>query len=150
MRAEQQLQEDLNEAMKARDHVRVSVLRMLLAAVKNRAIADQKKADGLSDETIREVIRSEIKKRKDARDIYQKASQHSRADAERTEYEILEAYLPPELADDAIREIVKNIIRERGASGMPDFGNIMKAAMEKVHGRSSGACVAAIVRKALS
>lgn len=146
----EQLREDLNEALKARDRARVSVLRMLLAAIANRAITDRKKAEGLSDETISEVIRSEAKKRKDACDIYQKANQHSRAAAEKSECEILEAYLPSELADDVIGAIVKGVIQARGASGPADFGVVMKETMTKVKGRSSGGRVAAMVRDALS
>lgn len=145
----ERLRGDLNEALKARDHTRVSVLRMLLAAIANRAIADRKKTEGLSSETILDVIRSEVKKRKDAYGIYQKIDQHSRADAEKAECEILNAYLPSELADDAIREIIKDIIQTRGVC-TADFGSVMKETMTKVKGRASGGRVAAIVRDALS
>lgn len=142
-----QFRKNLNEALKARDGVRVRVLRMLIAAMENRAIADRKKEDGLSDEAVREVIRSEIKKRKDARDIYQKANQPARAEAEKAEYEILETYLPPELSDDAIRAIAKDAFRECGLSHPADFGTVMKMTMAKVKGHSSGGRVAAIVRE---
>ncbi len=142
----QQILSDLTKAMKEKDAVRVSAIRMLISSIRNKEIALLKKDAGLSDEEVIHVIRSEVKKRKEAAEEFEKGSRHEMAESELTEAQILEVYLPAELSDDELHVLVKEAIRESGATGEKDFGKAMKSAQAAVKGRALGERVAEMVR----
>ena len=145
----QQISDNLKEAMKQKDALRVSTLRMLLAAIQNKEIQLTKKDTGLSEDELLQVIRSEVKKRKEAAAEFEKGKRGEMADQERREAEILEAYLPLELSDEELAAVVEKAIADCGASLPKDFGVVMKAAMTVVEGRAAGNRVAEAVRKSL-
>src|SRR3989344_6458829 len=114
MTLKQRLQEDLVGALKQGDAERRSTLAMVQAAVKNKEIEKGKKEEGLSDEEIVEVLRSEAKRRKDAVREYEKASRPELAQKERAELAIIESYLPAQLSDDEIHTELAAGITEAG------------------------------------
>ena len=139
---------DLKSAMRARDELRVSVLRMLISAVRNKEI--EKRGRGgdsvLTDDEQMAVVRSEAKKRRDAIEGYTKAGRAESAAQEQAEKNILEEYLPVEMSDDELKKLLEPLVK--GAS-MSDFGRIMGLAMKAVAGRASGDRVGAIVKELL-
>lgn len=145
-----QISADLKAAMIAKDGVKTTTLRMLMSAIQNRAITERKKDIGLSDEEILEVIRQEVRKRRDAVSEYTKANRADLAESEAQEAEILAVYLPPELDDAEVTRLVEESIRATSATSMADFGKVMKAVVATIGTRASGDRVAAIVKKLIS
>lgn len=145
-----QISADLKAALIAKDSEKATTLRMLLSAMQNRAINDRKKDVGLSNEEILEVIRQEVRKRRDAASEYTKANRADLADAESHEAEILAVYLPPELGDDEVTRLIEESIRAVSATSMVDFGKVMKSVVAVIGSRASGDRIAAIVKTLLS
>ena len=145
----QRLRADLTAAMKARDVLRTRTLRMTLTAVTNEEVAGAA-ARELTDDEVRKVITREAKKRRDAAEAFDAAGRESQAAAERAEGEVLAGYLPAQLSDDDLAQIVTAAIEETGAAGMSAMGQVMKAVTPRVAGRADGARVAAEVRRRLS
>jgi uncharacterized protein len=143
------LRADLTAAMKARDDVRTRTLRMALTSVANEEVAGPA-ARELTDDEVMRVLTKEAKKRKDAAEAFDAAGRENQAAAERAEGEVLAAYLPAQLSDDELAQIVTTVIDETGASGMSAMGQVMKAATARVAGRAEGGRVAAEVRRRLS
>ena len=143
------LRADLTAAMKARDDVRMRTLRMALTSVANEEVAGTAARELTDDEVVRVLIR-EAKKRKDAAEAFDAAGRENQAAAERAEGEVLAGYLPAQLSDDDLAQIVTDVIDETGASGMSAMGQVMKAATPRVAGRAEGSRVAAEVRRRLS
>jgi hypothetical protein len=146
----QTLEADLKEAMKAGNDVVRSTLRMLLSAVRNKEIEIRKKDIGLSDEEVIETINTEVKRRRDAIEGFQKGSRPELAAAEEAELLVLQKYLPPELADEELARVVQNGIRETNAKSEKDFAAVMKAIMPVLKGKASGDRISAIVKRKLS
>ena len=143
------LRADLTTAMKARDDVSMRTLRMALTSVANEEVAGPAARELTDDEVVR-VLTREAKKRKDAAEAFDAAGRENQAAAERAEGEVLAAYLPAQLSDDELAQIVTAVIDETGASGMPAMGQVMKAATARVAGRAEGGRVAAEVRRRLN
>lgn len=141
-----QIAEDMRAAMKARDAVRVSTLRMVMAAVKN---AQVEKGHELADDEAVEVIAREAKRRKESIEAYDNAARAELADKERAELAVLEGYLPERLSDEELAALVDQAVAETGASSPKEMGAVMKALMPKVKGRADGAAVSAAVRARL-
>lgn len=144
------IETDLKEALRAGDSLRVSVLRLALAAIANKTIALVKKDVGLSDEEVSDVLRTEIKKRKDSVEQFRSGGREDLAQKEEKELQILQAYLPPDLAQAELERIVAESVREAGVSGPQDFGKVMKQAMSVLKGRADGSRVSEAVKKALA
>lgn len=144
----EKLRQDLKSAMQAKNAERVSTLRMLFAAVKNREIEERKK-DGLGDEEILEVVVKEAKKRKDAILEFESAGRAELAATEKMELEILQEYLPAELPDEEVRRIVQGGIREIGGADPKKFGELMKVIMPTLKGRASGDRITRIAKEEL-
>lgn len=139
---------DLKKAIRAKEEIIVSTLRMLISAIRNKEIAQRKGDRGtLSDEQIVEVIGSEIKKRKDSVEAYQSANREDLAQKEEAEMKILEKYLPEQLSDQELESIVKEVV---DSADDKNFGSIMGQVMAKVKGKTDGNKVSAIVKKLLS
>jgi uncharacterized protein YqeY len=145
-----QLRRDLTTAMKSRDELRASTLRMVLTAVTNAEVAG-KQARELSDDDIVGVLTSEAKKRREAATAYDDAGRSESAAKERAEAEVIAGYLPAQLSRDEVAEIVRAAIERTGASeeGMRAMGKVMGVVQPQVRGRADGGAVAAEVRRQL-
>jgi len=135
------------EALKARDEIRLSTLRLLSSALNYEFIAKQHK---LSEEEELVVVGREAKKRKDAIEAYQKVEAFDRAEKEQKELKILEEYLPQQMPDIELIKLVDEAISQTGAKIVADFGKVMGAVMPKVQGRAGGDRVSALVKEKLS
>lgn len=145
------IETDLRESMKARDKARTSALRMAIAALKNRAVADGLGPQGrLDDEVVQQVLASETKRRREAATAFRDAGRTESAEAEEAEAEVYAAYLPRQLGDDELAGIVDETIAELGAEGPQQMGQVMKAVMARVQGRADGARVSAMVKQRLT
>jgi uncharacterized protein len=146
-----QIEADLRTAMKARDKARTSALRMVIAALKNRATADGLSPQGrLDDEVVEKVLATEVKRRREAAAAFEAGGRDESAASELAEAEIYEAYLPEQLSDEELTSIVDEAIAETGAESPKAMGQVMKAAMAKVEGRADGSRVSALVKARLT
>ncbi|MFD9911033.1 GatB/YqeY domain-containing protein [Streptomyces sp. NPDC059063] len=146
------LKDDLNAAIKGRDELRSSTLRMTLAALTNEEVAGKEKRE-LSDDEVQKVITREAKKRREAAEAFEKGGRAEQAEREKAEGEILAAYLPQQLSDDELAAVVAEAVAEAkaaGAEGPRAMGQVMKIVNPKVAGRAEGGRVAAAVKKQLA
>lgn len=142
----QKIDDDLKTAMKASDTVKVSVLRMAKAALKNKEI-DQK--DALSEDDIRSVFSSLSKRSKESIEQFAKGGREDLADKERQELSVLQTYLPQELTQEELDRIIDEAIRESSAESLKDIGNVMRLVMPRVRGAADGKVVNQRVRALL-
>ena len=143
------VQSDLTDAIRQRDPVRSGTLRLALTAITNEEVSGTE-ARELTDDEVLKVLAKEAKKRKEAATAYTDAARPELAAKEEAELLVLEAYLPAQLSDDELATIVAAAIEQTGATGMPQLGQVMKAAQAVVAGRADGGRVAAVVRAALT
>jgi uncharacterized protein len=143
------LEQDLRAAMKARDELVTSTLRMALAAVHTAEVAGAA-ARELSDDEVLAVLAREAKKRRESATAYAAGRRDDLASKERAEEEILAAYLPAQLTDDELRKLVAEAIDTGGFRGMSNMGPAMRAAQAAVAGRAEGGRVAVEVRRQLT
>jgi uncharacterized protein len=148
MALKERLQSDLTAAMKARDQLRAATLRMALTAVTTEEVAG-KKARVLSDDEVLTVLTREAKKRREAAEAFDGAGRVELATRERAEGEVLAEYLPAQLSDDELADLVRTAIAETSADGPRAMGQVMKAVQPQVTGRAEGGRVAAEVRRQL-
>ena len=146
MSQKQRLQENLKAAMKARDELRVSTIRLALSAVRNAEIA---KGRELTDDEMTEVLAREVKRRREAIEGAEKAGRQDVADKETKELEILTDYLPEQLGEEEIVRIAREIIGEVGAAGPKDRGRVMSALMQRIRGRADGRVASQVVERIL-
>lgn len=141
------LVDEMKAAMKARDDVRVSAIRMIRSAVKNREIEAGKELD---DREVTEVISTLAKQRRESIKLFGEAGRNDLVEKEEKELAILLEFLPKQLGHHEVSEIVACAIAESGANGLKDMGKVMKLVMPKVSGRADGKVVNDIVREKLS
>ena len=144
-----QLRDDLTAAMKRRDELATSALRMAIAAVKEAAVSG-KEARDLDDDEVLKVLTKQVKKREESAEAFRNAGRTDRADRELAEREVLAAYLPAALTPDELDAIITETLAEGGFSGMASMGPAMKAVTAKVAGRADGKTVSDLVRSRLS
>jgi len=149
MSLKQTILSDMKEAMKAGDATKRDTLRMLDSMIKNTEIEKLKKEEGLNDEEVQAVIARAVKQRRDSVEQYKAGGREDLAEKERKEIEILSAYMSEQLGEDKIREIVKAVIAETGATSKADMGKVMGAAMGKLKGQADGNVVKKIVEEEL-
>jgi uncharacterized protein len=137
---------DMRDAMKAREPVRVGALRMLMTAVKNTEV---EKLHELSDDEVLEVIAREAKRRRESIEAFSKGGRTDLVEKETGELAVLEAYLPAKLSDAELSALVDQAVAETGASSPKQMGEVMKALMPKLRGRADGAQVSAMVKARL-
>ncbi len=130
----EQIEKDMVAALKAKEELKLSVLRMAKAALMNKKVELGKPPD---DAAAVGVLRSLIKQRRDSIEAFRKGAREEAAQKEESEIKILEAYLPAAASDDEIGAAVAVAIAETGATGAKDFGKAMKAAMAKLAGKSA-------------
>lgn len=145
---EDQLQKDYIQAMKDRDTVKASTVNFLRAQLKNVRI--EKRSETLDDKDVITVIKKQIKQRQDSIEQYEKGGRKDLADKEAAEMAILKNYLPEELSEQALQQLVEQVIRETGAQSMKDMGNVIKAVAAKAQGRADNRVVSEFVKKALA
>lgn len=145
-----QLRSDLTAALKARDALRASTLRMVLAAITNAEVAG-KEARELTDDDVLGVLTSEAKKRREAAAAFDAGNRPELAEKERAEAVILSEYLPEQLSADDIATLVAETIADLGVGGegMKAMGRVMGVLTPKTKGRADGGALAAAVRKQL-
>ena len=136
------LDSDLKEAMRNKDVIKRTVLRTVLSEIRNTEIAKQ---NTLDDSGIEVVITKQAQQRKDSIEAYITAERHDLVEKETQELNILSSYLPEQMSDDEVREIVKSVIRDVGAENISDMGKVMGAIMPKVRGRADGKVVNGMV-----
>ncbi len=147
MDLQQQLMADLKTALRERDEVRKSAIRMAIAALKNARVA--KNAD-LSEDEMVAALAQEVKQRRNAMAEFAKAGRDDLVESESAELAVLEAYLPEALTEQEITDLARQIIAETGASGPRQMGQVMGVLMPRVRGRADGRQVSQIVRELLA
>ena len=146
----QKVQDDLKQAMIAKDEIKLSVIRMLKSAIQYHEIQKGGAGYEATDEDVIEVIGREIKKRNEAIEMYRKGGREELAQKEEKELEILKTYLPKQMSEDEVRKLVQEAISSTNASSMQDMGKVMGILMPKVKGRADSTLVSNIVRESLS
>ena len=147
MSVRDKINEDIKAAMRARDELRKTTLRMALSALK---LGEIEKREPLNDKEMEAILQREVKARREAIADARKANRQDLIDHAEAELEILRVYLPQGYSPEELEQIVKETIVEVGAVSMNDMGLVMKAAMSKVRGRADGGEVNRIVRALLS
>lgn len=147
MDLKQQIMSDVKEAMKSKEAERLSVLRFVQAAIKNKEI-DVRPNDITNDDVLA-VLKKMAKQHKDAIDQFQKAKRTDLVEKEQFELSVVEAYLPEQLGKEQIEQVVSVVIEETGASSMKEMGMVMKAVLEKTGGAADNKMVSEIVRAKL-
>jgi len=145
----EKLSASLKEAMMAKDEFKVSLLRMIMAAVHNREI-EKGKDKGLIEDDVMDVLKKELKKRKESADVYASANRPELAQKETKEAEFISRLLPAQMAESEIEAIVLEVLKDFENPSQKDFGMMMKKAMEKIAGRADGSSVSAVIKKHLS
>ena len=132
-----QISASLQEALKAKDQTKASTLRLILAALKDRDIAERPKGNvsGLDDGEILKLLQSMIKQRKESIELYEKGNRLELAEKEQQEITYIEDFLPKQLSEDEIKTIVKSTISELGAKDIRDMGKVMSFLREKYSGQ---------------
>lgn len=152
----EKLQEDLKNAMRSQDKVRLRTIRSLRAALQQKVIELRGEGkldsdrDDLTDEQSLSVVQKQAKQRRDSIEQFEAADREDLASKERDELDVIETYLPAQLSDEQIVEEVQAIVDEKGAEGMKDMGKVMGAAMNKLKGRADGNAVQQAARSILT
>src|SRR3989344_1922747 len=161
MTLKQKIEQELKGALRNKEELKLSVLRMLSSAMHNKEIEKRtrlsknpdvknlEKESELNDEETLGVIRSEAKKRKDAIVEFEKGGRKDLVEKESAELKILEAYLPKEMKDEELEKLVGEAIVDLGSVTMKDFGRVMGEVMKRVKNQASGDRVSAVVKKML-
>jgi uncharacterized protein YqeY len=142
----EQIEADTKDALKAGAKDKVSTLRMLNAALKNKKIDKRRE---LTDDEVVETVRSLIKQRRDSIEQFAKGGRQDLVDKETAEIIVLEAYLPQQLSQAELEGMVRDAVAQTGAQGAKDMGKVMKALIPMVGGRADGKLVSELVKRAL-
>lgn len=147
MSLKEQLAADMKEAMKAHDKDRLAVIRMVRGAVRQQEIDGKTELD---DNGVIAVISKEVKMRRDSIDEFKKGNRQDLVDKTQAEIDVLMPYLPAQLSEDEVRELVKAAVEQTGATAAKDMGKVMGVLMPKVKGRADGKMVNTIVKSFLN
>ena len=163
MSLKDKLQSELKDSLKTGNSQKRTFLGMVLTSIKNREfekrnklsktqqdVAKLEEESKLNDEEIIEVISSEIKKRKDSVEQYQKGGRPELAEQEKKEAEMLMAYMPEQMSEDEVRSEVKKAVSEIGAKDIKEMGKVIGAVMAKIKGKADGQMVSRLVKEELS
>lgn len=141
------LNEEMKQAMKARDEIRLSVIRLIRSSVKNREIETRHE---LGDGEITEVVSTLVKQRRESIRMFGEAGRTDLVEKEEKELSVLLTYLPQQFSREEVEALVVQAIAESGAQGPKDMGKVMKAIMPHVAGRADGSLVSAVVKEKLA
>lgn len=147
MALKEQLDADLKAAMRDKDALKLSVVRLLKSAIKYREIELMKPLD---DGGVLQVISSEIKRRRDSVEQYRAGNRQDLVDKEEAEIAVLQAWLPKQLSTDELKAKIDEIVKQVGAAGPKDMGKVMKALQPEVQGKAEGKIVSELVKARLS
>jgi len=136
----------MKTAMRAKDSARLSAIRLLLSAMKQREVDERIELD---DTQVIEIIEKMLKQRRDSISQYEAASRHDLADVEKFEVEVLKTYLPQALTDAEVDAIIAKVISETGASGVKDMGKVMGLVKPQIVGRADVAKVSGLIKAKL-
>lgn len=146
MQLAERISDDFKDALKSGDKNKVSILRIIKAAIKNREI---EKGSALSDDEIYAIFRSFAKRANESIEQFTKAGRTDLSEKEKQELVIIQSYLPRQLGEDEIRSLIKDTIVEVSAAGTKDMGKVMKAVMAKTKGQADGKLVNNLVKEIL-
>jgi uncharacterized protein YqeY len=141
------MEDEVKQAMLARDNERRDTLRLILSSLKS---AEKELQRPLSDDEELQVLQRERKRRIEAEEAFRTGGREQQADAERRELDVLREFMPEPLSEDELEEIVDDAIAENGATSMRDFGRVMADVMPQISGRADGSAVSQIVREKLA
>ena len=141
------LQQELKDAMKAKDVFKRETIRFLMSAIKQVEVDERRE---LSDDDIYKIIQKSIKQREDAARQYREAERADLYEKEEKEAALLKAYLPRQLNTEELKEVVSEVIAATGASGMKDMGRVIKEVMAKVGSSADGKTVSSLVKELLT
>jgi uncharacterized protein YqeY len=141
------MEDDLKQAMLARDAERRDALRLLLASLKS---AEKELQRPLSEEEELQVLQRERKRRIEAAEAFRTGGREEQAESEERELEVLSEFMPEPLSEDELEEIVDDAIAENGATSMRDFGRVMADVMPQISGRADGSVVSQLVKEKLA
>ncbi len=147
MNLQERLLEDMKRAQKSQDKLRLSVIRLLRAAIKNQEID---KKSPLTDQEVIAAVTSQVKRRKEAIEQYQAAGRQDLASKEEEEMKILQTYLPQQLSEAELKQKVEEAVTATGAQTLKDMGKVMSHLMPQVSGRADGKLVNQLVKARLS
>jgi len=147
MTLKEKLLSDMKEAMKSKDSLKLGTIRSVIAAVKNQEIDLRKDLD---EEEILAIVSREVKKRKEAANLYEKGKRPELKDKEIQEMKILQTYLPEQVSEEVLRQRIQEVIAETGAEGMKDFGKIMKTLVPEFKGKADNALIKELTNKYLN
>jgi|UniRef100_A0A7C3WNC7 uncharacterized protein YqeY len=145
----EKITKDYMTALKNKDNFRAEVLSTLRSAIKYREIELREKGKELDDGEVLEVIKKEIKKRREAIEMYKQGGRLDLAEKEENELKILEEYVPAEISDEELRIKIKEIIEKVGATNIKDMGKVMKEAMSELKGLAEGERIRKVVEELL-
>ena len=146
MSLRQDIHKDIAVAMKSGDKERLSTVRMLMSAIKYKEVDAHRE---LTDEETIAVISTLVKQRQDSIEQFTKGNRMDLVEKETKELEVLRTYLPPQLSETEVRDIIKKAVAETGAQGQKDMGKLMKVVMPQVKGKADGKIVNDIVKEVL-
>ena len=149
MTLSQRVDEEVKQAMRAKDATKLGALRMLKAALKYAAIAKSGSEAALTDAEVAQVVRKQVKQRQDSIESFEKGGRPDLVAKEKEELSILNAYLPQAMGTDELAKIVRETITEIGATSKGQMGVVMKALQAKVAGRADGKTLSAEVQNQL-
>lgn len=141
-----QISEDMKNAMRAKDSARLGTIRLLQAAIKQREVDERVELD---DSSIIAVIEKMLKQRRDSIAAYESASRNDLADVEKFEVSVLQTYLPQQLNEDEIKEILEKVVMETGAAGIKDMSKVMAAIKPLVTGRADMGKISGLIKTRL-
>ena len=150
------IKKDLKSAMKARDTLKISTLRMITSSIKNMEISNRGSSnedslqDFLNDSEIIQLLSKMIKQRKESAEIYSKSNRNDLEKKEKDEIEIIEQYMPSQIDDEEVDELINQVINETGSSNIRDMGKVMSVLKEKYSGQMDFARASSIVKEKLN
>jgi uncharacterized protein YqeY len=148
MTLQEKIQNDIADAMRGKDSLRLNVLRMMKAAVKNREVEKMK---ALEEPEVLAVFNTLVKQRKDSIEQFRKGGREELAQKEESEIKIIEEYLPAAASDDAVRQAIEQAVQETAATSVKDMGKVMAATKSLLSGKTiDGARVSQLVKERLS
>lgn len=143
------LQHDLTEAIRSRDELKSGTIRMVLTAITNEEVSG-KEARTLTEPEIITVLSREAKKRREAAEAFAEGGRADRAEREKLEGEFITTYLPAQLTESEVKQLIADAIAETGATGPAGMGQVMKIVSPKIAGKADGGTVSALVKAALT
>lgn len=146
MSLKERLSQDLKEAMKSKNETKVRTIRLLIAAIKNFEV---EKTDQATDEEVLQIMSKEVKKRLESIEMYRQAKREDLAIEEENELKIIKSYMPEQMNEEQIRELVRKLIQQHNLSSPKDVGTAMKLIMPQVKGKADGKLVNKIVQELL-